>query len=77
MIDPSTRRHRHFTPAQNQPAPSGSHLTAGTLVEVLPAYRCLELEVYAVYPSRKFLASKVRLLIDFLVEAFREKKWPE
>lgn len=55
----------------------GPHLTAGTLVEVLPEYRAVELDVYAVYPSRKFLAPRVRLLIDFLVEAFRVKKWPD
>jgi len=55
----------------------GADLVAGTLVEVLPAYRSLELDVYAVYPSRKFLAPKVRLLIDFLVEAFRAKAWPD
>jgi DNA-binding transcriptional LysR family regulator len=55
----------------------GASLVAGTLVEVLPAYRSLELDVYAVYPSRKFLAPKVRLLIDFLVEAFRVKAWPD
>jgi DNA-binding transcriptional LysR family regulator len=54
-----------------------THLTAGTLVEVLPDHHCLELDVYAVYPSRKFLAPRVRLLIDFLVEAFRVKRWPD
>jgi DNA-binding transcriptional LysR family regulator len=26
--------------------------------------------IYAVYPHREFLASKVRTFIDFLVEAF-------
>jgi DNA-binding transcriptional LysR family regulator len=55
----------------------GAHLRAGTLVEVLPAYPSIELDVYAVYPSRKFLAPKVRLLIDFLAEAFRVKQWPD
>jgi DNA-binding transcriptional LysR family regulator len=55
----------------------GPHLIAGTLVEVLPDHHCMELDVYAVYPSRKFLAPRVRLLIDFLVEAFRVKKWPD
>lgn len=55
----------------------GADLVAGTLVEVLPAYHSIELDVYAVYPSRKFLAPKVRLLIDFLVEAFRVKQWPD
>ncbi|MBC7940183.1 MAG: LysR family transcriptional regulator, partial [Chitinophagaceae bacterium] len=55
----------------------GTHLAAGALVEVLTDHRYLELDVFAVYPSRKLLAPKVRLLIDFLVEAFRVKRWPE
>jgi len=55
----------------------GADLIAGTLVEVLPQYRSIELGVYAVYPSRKFLPPKVRLLIDFLVERFHTKQWPD
>jgi DNA-binding transcriptional LysR family regulator len=55
----------------------GPHLIAGTLVDVLPGYRAVELDVYAVYPSRKFLAPRVRLLIDFLADAFCVKNWPE
>lgn len=54
----------------------GAHLDSGALVEVMPAYRSLELGIYAVYPSRKQLAPKVRLLVDFLVESFRERLWP-
>jgi len=54
----------------------GRHLQTGALVEVMPAYRSIELGIYAVYPSRKQLASKVRVLVDFLVEAFREPPWP-
>ena len=55
----------------------GRDLLAGTLVEVLPEYRSIELGVYAVYPSRKFVSPKVRLLIEFLVGAFRMRAWPE
>ena len=55
----------------------GPDLLAGSLVEVLPAYRSIELGVYAVYPSRKHVAPKVRLLIDFLVNAFRMRAWPD
>lgn len=51
----------------------GQYLASGALVEVLPQYRSLELGVYAVYPSRKHLTPKVRVLIDFLVEAFRAR----
>jgi hypothetical protein len=35
----------------------------------------LELGIYAVYPSRKFVAPKVRALIDHLVRAFEKQAW--
>lgn len=54
----------------------GTHLASGALVEVLPEYRSLEFGVFAVYPSRKHLTPKVRVLIDFLVDAFRMRAWP-
>ena len=54
----------------------GDALQSGELVEVLPHYRALELDVYAVYPSRQHLTPKVRLLVDHLVEAFRVRSWP-
>lgn len=53
----------------------GPDLAAGTLRETMTAYRSLELGIYAVYPSRKFVSPKVRLLIDFLVEAFADPVW--
>ena len=55
----------------------GADLAAGRLVEVLPAYRSLELGIYAVYPTRKHVSSKVRLLIDYLIDAFQRRRWPE
>jgi DNA-binding transcriptional LysR family regulator len=54
----------------------GPHLASGALVEVMPQYRSAELGVFAVYPSRKHLTPKVRVLIDFLVEAFLARAWP-
>ena len=51
------------------------HLRAGALVQVLPQYRSLELGVYAVYASRRHVTPKVRVVIDFLVEAFRTCPW--
>jgi DNA-binding transcriptional LysR family regulator len=51
------------------------HLRSGALVEVLPQYGSIELGIYAVYASRKHLTPKVRVLIDFLVEAFRNRRW--
>lgn len=53
----------------------GEHLRTGALVEVLPQYRSIELGVYAVYASRRHLTPKVRVLIDFLAEAFRIRTW--
>ncbi len=43
-------------------------LERGDLVEILPQYRGIELGLYAVYPSRKLLSAKVRVLVDFLAE---------
>lgn len=54
----------------------GADLAAGTLVELMPQYRGIELGIYAVYPTRKHVSPKVRLLIDFLVESFRRPRWP-
>ena len=51
-------------------------LRSGRLVEVLPEYRSLELGIYALYPTRKHVLPKVRLLIDYLVESFKTQRWP-
>jgi len=53
----------------------GADLAAGRLVEIMTGWRAGELGVYAVYPSRKFVAPKVRVLIDFLVESFAQPPW--
>lgn len=47
-------------------------LERGNLVEVMPEYRSAELGIYAVYPTRKHMPPKVRLLIDFLAARLRE-----
>ncbi len=44
----------------------GDDLAAGRLVELLPAYRSIELGIYAIYPTRKHVAPKVRALVNFL-----------
>ena len=54
----------------------GSDLQSGALIELCPQYRAMELGIYAVYGSRKHVAPKVRLLIDFLVERLQKKRWP-
>ncbi|MEB2514132.1 LysR family transcriptional regulator [Pseudomonas sp. YuFO20] len=53
----------------------GEDLRSGTLVEILPEYRSIELGIYVVYPTRKHLASKVRALISFLTERFAHPEW--
>jgi DNA-binding transcriptional LysR family regulator len=52
-----------------------SDLREGTLVELLPGYRSIELGIHVVYPSRKHLPLKVRRLIDFLVLSFATPPW--
>jgi DNA-binding transcriptional LysR family regulator len=44
-------------------------LREGRLVELLPEYRSPELGVHAVYPSRKHVPTKVRVLVDYLAGA--------
>lgn len=44
----------------------GDDLAAGRLVEILPEYRSIELGIYAIYPTRKHVAPKVRALVNFL-----------
>ncbi|SIO68142.1 LysR family transcriptional regulator [Paraburkholderia phenazinium] len=50
----------------------GKDLRAGKLVRVLPEYRLPDIDVLALYPSRRHLSAKIRVAIDFLVEAFGE-----
>jgi len=50
---------------------------AGRLVELMPEYRSIELGIYAVYPTRKQLALKVRRLIDYLAEVLKRPAWAE
>jgi len=49
------------------------HLRSGDLERVLPGWEAESVSVYAVYPSRQFLAPKVRSFVDFLVERFGGK----
>lgn len=48
----------------------GDDLRDGRLVPVLPGFRMVEIDVLAVYPSRRHLSAKVRVMVDFLAEAF-------
>jgi DNA-binding transcriptional LysR family regulator len=49
----------------------GGDLRQGRLVPLLPGYRMADIDVLAVYPSRRYLSAKVRVMVDFLAEAFR------
>lgn len=53
----------------------GPDLERGSLVEVMPAYRSIELGIHAVYATRKHLPMKTRKLVDFLAAAFRRPPW--
>jgi DNA-binding transcriptional LysR family regulator len=50
-------------------------LAAGDLVEVLPQYRSIDLGIYAVYPTRKFVLPKVRAVLDFLSAKLAGADW--
>lgn len=54
----------------------GRDLQAGTLVDLFPGWRTVELGIHAVYNSRRHLAPKLRLLIDFLAQRFAAPDWP-
>jgi len=49
----------------------GPDLRAGTLVPLMPGYRMHDIDVLAVYPSRRHLSAKVRVMVDFLAAAFK------
>ncbi len=53
----------------------GEAIRDNRLVELLPGYRAPVLGIHAIYPSRKYVAPKVRLLIDYLADVFREPDW--
>jgi LysR family transcriptional activator of dmlA len=47
----------------------GDAIENGSLVTVLPDYECIErLPMYVVYPYKKFMPTKTRVLIDFLLK---------
>lgn len=52
-----------------------SELTSGQLIEVLAQYRSIELGIYAVYPTRKFVMPKVRALVEFLSARLADAPW--
>lgn len=53
----------------------GAELKAGRLVPVLGAYAAPAIPIYAVYPSRRYLGTKVRAFADFLARRFEGARW--
>lgn len=49
----------------------GEDLREGRLVPLLPGYHLPDIDVLAVYPSRRHLSAKVRVMVDFLADAFK------
>ena len=54
-----------------------AELAAGRLRTVLGDYRRGEIGIYAVYPNRRNLPSKLRAFVDFMVERFAGTRWLE
>jgi DNA-binding transcriptional LysR family regulator len=49
----------------------GPDLRAGTLVQAMPDWAVADIDILAIYPSRRQLSAKVRLMVDFLADSFR------
>ncbi|MBJ6760743.1 LysR family transcriptional regulator [Myxococcaceae bacterium JPH2] len=49
----------------------GEDLRTGRLLHVLPEYALPDIDILAIYPTRRHLTAKVRLMVDFLVEQFK------
>lgn len=57
---------------------AGDALRSGSLVRLLPSYETEPYDVHALYPHSRHLAAKVRLLIDFLSQRYRQTpEWEE
>jgi len=48
-----------------------TEIRAGRLYRLLPDYVARRRKAFVVYPSRRHLAQRTRVVIDFLVEEFR------
>ncbi|MBP6116716.1 MAG: LysR family transcriptional regulator [Neisseriaceae bacterium] len=55
----------------------GDDVAEGRLVHVLPQLEFKDLGIYAVYPSRKLVSSRVRSLVDYLTVAFKQPLWTQ
>lgn len=46
----------------------GNDVRAGRLVEVMPGFRMPDIDIQAIYASRRHLSAKVRVMVDFLAD---------
>lgn len=51
---------------------AGEAIRAGRVVRLLPDYETAPYDIFLLYPHSRHLAAKVRLLVDALVERFRD-----
>jgi DNA-binding transcriptional LysR family regulator len=49
---------------------AGDDLRAGRLAPVLPGYRPPDIDIPAIYPSRRRPGARFRVMIDYLADAF-------
>jgi DNA-binding transcriptional LysR family regulator len=49
-----------------------TEIRAGRLYRLLPNYSARQRQAFIVYPSRRHLAQRTRVVIDFLIEQFRQ-----
>ena len=52
-----------------------AELKTRALVPLLPRYRSPSLPLHVLYPPNRYLAAKVRVFVDFLVERFAGGRW--
>lgn len=52
------------------------YLRGGRLVQVLPQYYTPDADIYAVYPQRHQLATRIRAFVDFFAQAFVQQAAP-
>jgi DNA-binding transcriptional LysR family regulator len=53
----------------------GPDVYAGRLVALLPDWHAPDIDIHALYPSRRHVPGKVRVMVDFLVDAFQQPGW--
>ena len=51
---------------------AGDALRSGRLIRLLPSFETEPYDVHVLYPHSRHLAAKVRLLVDFLAERYRQ-----